>query len=137
MNAAVRRPVSVLGLTAVRRNRRSGMRARTSSARCNRGGLIVGWLVATAVISYFIGVRITGRRYYARRHGLSFERNGLSSNVAGLLAMLWPVTLLIPQVRAPELCSHHTHVVTRERLLQQLEAEQALIEQNRRRRSGQ
>jgi hypothetical protein len=97
----------------------------------------VGWIVTIAVLGYFIGVRITGRRYYALRHGLPFETNGSGSNVAGLLAMLWPVTLLIPQIRAPELCSHHTHVVRRERARQQLEGELALIEQDRRRRSGQ
>jgi hypothetical protein len=97
----------------------------------------VGWILTIAVLGYFIGVRIVGRRYYALRHGLPFERNGLGSNVAGMLAMLWPMTLLIPQIRTPELCSHHSHVVRRERTRQQLEAELALVEQDRRRRSGQ
>ena len=62
-------------------------KARLGNHAALEGGIIVGWILTIAVLGYFIGVRIVGRRYFALRHGLPFERNGLGSNVAGLLAI--------------------------------------------------
>jgi hypothetical protein len=80
------------------------------------------------VIVYLVGLRVVGRRYFARRHGLLWRRGDIGGMRAALVGMAWPVTVWLPTVRQPELCSHHNHVLQRN----QLRAEIEMVEQLRR-----
>ncbi|WP_328324044.1 hypothetical protein OHA70_32310 [Kribbella sp. NBC_00382] len=83
---------------------------------------------AILVFGYFVGVRIVGRRYFARRHGvgLRFGESGMMG--ATLVGAGWPVTMWLESVRQPDACSHHHHVLRRN----QLRAEISMVEQLRR-----
>jgi hypothetical protein len=80
------------------------------------------------VIGYFVGVRIVGRRYFARRHGVSLRFGEAGSMGATMVAAGWPVTMWLQSVRQPEICAHHHHVLQRN----QLRAEITMVEQLRR-----
>ena len=80
------------------------------------------------VVGYFVGLRIVGRRYFARRHGVLLRFGESGSTGALVVGMAWPVTMWMQSVRQPEVCSHHHHVLRRN----QLRAEIEMVEQLRR-----
>jgi hypothetical protein len=90
----------------------------------------MAWAAVVIVVLYLVMVRVVGRRYYGRRHGLSFEKGESGTLIAAAVGAAWPVTVWLQGVRAPQLCDHREHVLKRERILQQMEAEQRLVEQH-------
>lgn len=80
------------------------------------------------VVGYLIALRVVGRRYYARKHGVLARPGGVGTMGAGLVGLAWPITVWMTSVRNPSLCSHHSHVLARN----QLRAEIELVEQLRR-----
>ena len=89
----------------------------------------MGWFVAGLVLVYLVGVRVVARRYFARRHGVSLERGEAGMTWAVWLGAVWPISAWLPTVRRPLLCSHHRHVLERERTRRELEAVELLKRQ--------
>ncbi len=81
----------------------------------------MGWVVAALILTYLVGVRYVARRYFARRHGLSLEKGELGLLSASMIGGVWPIMIFLPGVRNPEFCSHHRHVIERERLRQEID----------------
>jgi hypothetical protein len=77
---------------------------------------------------YVIGLRVVARRYYARKHGILLSVGGVGAMRAALVGMAWPVTMWLAEVRNPPRCSHHNHVLERNRLRAEIE----LVEELRR-----
>ncbi len=76
----------------------------------------MGWIVAALVLAYLVAMRYVGRRYFAHRHGVSLEKGEVGVLSAGMIGVVWPITIFLPGVREPELCSHHRHVLQRNSL---------------------
>jgi hypothetical protein len=85
-------------------------------------GEISGWFIAGLVLAYLIGLRVVARRYFARRHGVSFEQHETGAGRAALLGAIWPIAAWLPAVRRPSPCRHHRHVLERERMRREFEA---------------
>ncbi|MFD1151168.1 hypothetical protein [Saccharothrix hoggarensis] len=66
------------------------------------------------MVLYFIIMRIVGRRYFGRRHGVPAEPHEQGMAAAGAIGLAWPVTIWLPQVRDPEPCVHIKHIRQRE-----------------------
>jgi hypothetical protein len=77
-----------------------------------------------------VGV-ILACRYYGRRHGVPYAHGEQGyAEVLGVV-LLWPMTLFIAGVKAPALCGHPRHVLTRERLRAEVEQVQRVREEGR------
>lgn len=88
----------------------------------------MGWLIFAAMLAYFIMAVVIARRYFLRRHGLSARSGDVGAVVAGMVGLLWPISLLLPGVRRPTLCSDHGHVLERNRIREEIRAVEALRE---------
>ena len=74
----------------------------------------MGWFVAIVVSAYLVMAVFWSKRYYLRRHGVVASRGDVGATSAGLIGLLWPITIWFEAVRNPGPCKHARH--TRERL---------------------
>ena len=80
----------------------------------------MGWFIAALVIAHLVGVRIVARRYFARRHGVSFEQGEVGTMRAVWVGVCWPIAIWLPAVRHPRRCTHHRHVLERGRVMDEI-----------------
>lgn len=79
--------------------------------------VVVGFI---AFISYAVIGRAIGTSYWRRKHGVYrsffFSTEAIFTGMFGFLAvgLTWPVSIFIPAVRAPELCTHGSHILERD-----------------------
>jgi hypothetical protein len=90
--------------------------------------------VITLIVSYLIGVRVTARRYYLRRHGVPIESSTIGRGVAGYVGIIWPAALFFEPLKNPQLCMHFSHVEQRQALRAEIERHNQLLEHERRER---
>jgi uncharacterized protein YqgC (DUF456 family) len=95
----------------------------------NEKRLNVGFVIAALVVAYFVGARIVAHRYYARRHGIAYQKGGTGTVYAAQIGIFWPVTMLIPSVQHPTMCAHTKHVLEAERLREELRQAQEIRRQ--------
>ncbi|ELB86408.1 hypothetical protein Rwratislav_45091 [Rhodococcus wratislaviensis IFP 2016] len=91
-------------------------------------------LFISALVYFFIGIPVS-RRWYRRRHGVRGRIYGESVFSSAFWAcFIWPLLLLLPHFRDPELCRHPWHI--RARVEEQTQYEQflAAVERDERRR---
>lgn len=79
------------------------------------------WLGIVLFIGYFVGVRIVGRRYFLRRHGVSIDRGGPGRIQSFGIGAIWPVSIFLEPVRNPNRCSHYSHVLEHDRIMSEIE----------------
>ena len=81
------------------------------------------WATATFVFTYTIVGGMLGKRYWQRRHGLYKRVFGGGADVvfSGVFPFffIWPILMLMPNFRDPELCQCPDHVMTRANLRRQ------------------
>ena len=53
----------------------------------------MGWFVAVVVIAYLAMAVFWSKRYYLRRHGVVASRGDVGATSAGLIGLLWPITI--------------------------------------------
>lgn len=91
-----------------------------------------------AVLVYvFIGIPVS-KRWYRKRHGVPVQIYGVGAgnlvNSAFWACFIWPLLLLLPNFRDPELCRHPNHILARDEAQAQYEQFQAAAERDERRR---
>lgn len=79
------------------------------------------WLGIVLFIGYLIGVRIVGRRYFLRRHGVSIESGGPGKIETVMISAIWPVSIFLEPVRNPNRCNHYSHVLEHDRIMSEIE----------------
>lgn len=86
-------------------------------------------------IAWLVGALFVMRWYYVRRHGIGLKHYGndftIDHFVAAAIAVYWPITILIPVVRNPPLCTHSSHVFARQQSRQQADAYQEALRSER------
>jgi hypothetical protein len=95
----------------------------------------MSWATVIFVFIYIIVGAMLGKRYWQRRHGLYKKVFGggadvIFSSVSPFL-FLWPVFMLMPNFRDPELCQCPDHVMTRANFRREAEAYQQALEEER------
>jgi hypothetical protein len=88
--------------------------------------MAMGFVYFILVLAYLSIMIYVGRRYFARRHGVGIVKGDTGVTTAGLIGLLWPVTLFMPDVRNPKMCSHHRHVLEHARLVEEFRAAEEL-----------
>jgi hypothetical protein len=80
----------------------------------------MGWFIIITILIYIIMSSYTAKRYYLRRHGVTPQRGEPGTSTAGMIGLLWPITLFLESVREPTRCSHHRHVLERARIMEEI-----------------
>ncbi len=91
----------------------------------------MGWFYFSLFVIHAIGTRIVARRYFARRHGVSFEKGEQGTLWAVWVGAAWPVSIFLEPVRNPVRCNHHRHILEHARIMDEIDRVDAL-----RRRQG-
>lgn len=76
---------------------------------------LIGFL---AILVYeFIGVAVA-KGWYLKRHGVPIKIIGGGTTAlfssATPIMLAWPLALMLPRYRDPELCRHHHHILARD-----------------------
>ncbi|WIX87767.1 hypothetical protein [Amycolatopsis sp. DG1A-15b] len=84
---------------------------------------MVGFIAA---LIYLIAATVVAKWYFARRHGVAPSKGDTGTVTAGLVGLAWPLSVWLPQVRRPEPCGHHGHVLGRQQVRQEMQAVEEL-----------
>ncbi len=79
-----------------------------------------------SVLVYLIAATCVAKWYFARRHGVVPSKGDTGTMTAGVIGLAWPLSVWFPQVRRPEPCGHHRHVLSRERVRQEIQSVEEL-----------
>jgi hypothetical protein len=80
---------------------------------------VANWTGFVIFIGYLVVMRIVGRTYFRRRHGVTFGTTEPGALTAAAAGLLWPVAVFVPAVRRPGPCAHHRHVLVHARLVEE------------------
>lgn len=88
-----------------------------------------GFLVFLVLI-YLVGGWWYMRVWFARRHGVGFDKKDSGAYSAAYVGIIWPIAIFVPSIKYPQLCTHSHHVLARQQaeheangVLEQLERE--------------
>lgn len=75
-------------------------------------GILPGIGVSLFII-YIIGGAWYTRLWFARRHGVGFDKDDRGAYSAACVALIWPIAIFVPSIKYPQLCTHSHHVLAR------------------------
>lgn len=82
------------------------------------------------VVYMFVG-QFTMKGYFARRHGVGFDKEDRGAYRAALVGIIWPAIFFIPAFRDPRLCNHSHHVLARKQAEQEAEGVREQLDRER------
>lgn len=95
------------------------------------------FIVTAVYIS--IGMAV-GKFWYQRRHGVYIKVINGGANVIFSavfpISFVWPLFVIVPQLRNPELCRHPSHVLARDEARQDYANYQAALARDEQHRNG-
>lgn len=89
----------------------------------------MAWFFVSLLVVHLVGTRVTARRYFARRHGVSLEKGEQGMLGAVLVGMAWPVSIFLESTRRPERCNHHRHILQNARMIDEIDRVEAIKRQ--------
>lgn len=92
------------------------------------------WFFGILVLVYLVGGAWYTRLWFARRHGVGFDKNDKGAYGAACVGIIWPIAIFVPSIKYPRLCMHSHHVLARKQAEQ--EADNVLEQLERERQTG-
>ena len=94
-------------------------------------GQALGWFIGILFFIYLVGGWWYTRVWFARRHGVGFDKHDTGAYAAAFVSVMWPVAIFVPSIKYPQLCTHSHHVLARQQAEQEADSVSEQLDRER------